>query len=126
MDKHPIKPVLEHYGLQTFEDHRTGWVKVKCPFHDDSHASAAVNFDADQFKCFACQAGGDTYKIIMDKEGMDFREAVIFAETIVGSSDNPLSKKSKTGSKLSSNKTTKAAGRNYTPPRGRRGSTSRA
>lgn len=61
---------------------RNGWVKMKCCFHDDSHASAAVNIQENQFKCFACGVGGDTYDLIMEQEGMNFVKAVKFAEGI--------------------------------------------
>lgn len=79
--KHSIGPVLEHYGLVIpYASNR--WVKVKCCFHDDSHASAAVNLDKNQFNCFACGVKGDTYDIIQEQEGIDFVQAVEFAERI--------------------------------------------
>jgi len=55
---------------------------MKCCFHDDSHASAVVNYDKNAYKCFACEAKGDVYNLIMYMEGVDFLEAVKFAERI--------------------------------------------
>ena len=48
MEKHSIAPILEHYGGKTIPD-RYGWQKIKCPFHDDSHASATVNLEENAF-----------------------------------------------------------------------------
>ena len=93
MIKHSIKDVIEHYGGRVGTNRRTGWVKIRCPFHDDSHASATINLDKNAFNCFACGAKGDTYSIIMQEEGVEFREAVAFAERITGESNLPLSTK---------------------------------
>ena len=93
MEKHSIKDVIEHYGGRVGTTRRTGWVKIRCPFHDDSHASATLNLDKNAFNCFACGMKGDTYSIIMQEEGVAFREAVAFAEGITGESNLPLSTK---------------------------------
>jgi DNA primase len=125
MDKHPIQPILEHYGLDVSPD-RMGWVKVKCPFHGDTHASAAVNLEQNYFKCFACTMAGDTYKIIMEKEGLGFREAVVFAEGITGEGNIEISGKHRNGRRIPAKPRDKSGSRKYTPPRGRRGSNTRA
>ena len=31
-----------------------GWAACRCPFHEDTHASAAVNLKTGAFRCFAC------------------------------------------------------------------------
>ena len=80
-DKVNIVPVLEHYGATV--PTRSGWAKMKCPFHNDSHASAAVHLGDNAFKCHGCQYKGDAYAIIMQKEGVDFREAITIAEGIL-------------------------------------------
>lgn len=85
---HEIKKVLEHYGARVVE--RKGWSSLRCPFHDDTHSSAAVNTQENVFCCFACQIKGNTYSIIMKHEGMDFSEAVKFAEGITGQSRKVL------------------------------------
>jgi len=44
----------------------------KCPFHDDSHASASVHYDKDgcwRFHCFVCQWKGDVFDVRARMEG---------------------------------------------------------
>ena len=126
MEKHSIAPVLQHYGLEHQDDTRMGWVKTKCPFHNDTHASAAVNYQTNTFKCFACTMAGDTYKIIMEKEGLGFREAYAFAEAVAGDSNATLSKHGVSSRRVSGNKGTDPSRRKFKSPRGRRGSSTRA
>jgi DNA primase len=82
INKHSIIPILEHYGLVAPQGSGNRWLKVKCCFHDDSHASAAVNSGLNRFNCFACGVKGDTYDIIQEQEGLSFVEAVEFAQRI--------------------------------------------
>ena len=83
-----ITTILEYYGAVV--PTRGGWAKLKCPFHDDSHASAAVNLKDNIFKCHGCQYKGDAYAIIMLKEGVGFREAIILAKRIFDQSGKVL------------------------------------
>ena len=85
-----ITAILEHYGATV--PTRSGWAKMKCPFHNDSHASAAVNLQENLFKCHGCQYKGSGFKIIMDKEGVSFREAISIAEGILNQSGQVLSR----------------------------------
>ena len=87
-DKPDITTILEYYGAQV--PTRSGWAKLKCPFHDDSHASAAVYLKENIFKCHGCQYKGDAYAIIMQKEGVNFREAVTLAKRIFDQSGKVL------------------------------------
>lgn len=121
--KHDIAPVLAHYGLDVREG--MGWLKVKCPFHGDSHASAAVNLELNVFKCFACDISGDTYSIIMKHEGKSYIEAYNIAQKISTISNTTLRKTHTLGRRVSSQSGTHIARRGYTPPRGRRGPTAR-
>ena len=82
-EKPDITAVLEHYGANV--PVRMGWAKMKCPFHEDSHASSAVNLNENIFKCHGCQMKGDGYAIIMAKEGVEFLEAVNIAKRILDS-----------------------------------------
>lgn len=123
MEKHSITKVLEHYGCSSVPD-RPGWNKIKCPFHDDSHASAGVNTTENVFVCHGCGIKGDTYKIIMEKEGVSFREANKFAEGITGESSDNLSRVNSSGGRVSSTQRSNNARRRYNPPgRGRRTAT---
>ena len=123
MEKHSILAVLEHYGGSVYRE-RNGWQKLKCPFHDDSHASATVNIEENAFNCFGCGIKGDTYKIIMEKEGIEFREAVKVAEGITGQSSSTLRKVHSGGRGVSSKSGNHLNRRAYSPPGlGRRAST---
>ncbi|MCL2282420.1 MAG: DNA primase [Fibromonadales bacterium] len=55
-----------------------------CPFHNDSSPSMNVNPHMGIYKCFACGAGGDVFKFVMEHEKMDFRSAVEFVANAVG------------------------------------------
>ena len=87
-DKPDISVILEYYGARVHT--RRGWFSMKCPFHDDSHASASVSLDDNAFACFACQMKGDGYGIIMKKEGVEFIEAVNIAKRIFDQSGKAL------------------------------------
>ena len=81
VDKHSVADYLEYKGAK-IPQRAGGWRKMRCPFHDDGHASAAVNFDANVFKCHACGVAGDVYDLIRHDKGGTFSEAVEFAQTI--------------------------------------------
>lgn len=48
----------------------------RCPFHDDSTASLAVNPTENLWNCFGCEAGGDALKYLQLKEKLDFPQAL--------------------------------------------------
>ena len=49
-----------------------------CPFHDNKHSPAFVVWpETGTWRCFgSCNEGGDIFKFVMKKEGLDFKEAV--------------------------------------------------
>jgi DNA primase len=49
-----------------------------CPFHDNKHTPAFVVWpETGTWRCFgACNEGGDIFKFVMKKEGLDFKEAL--------------------------------------------------
>jgi len=49
-----------------------------CPFHDNKHTPAFVVWpETGTWRCFgSCNEGGDIFKFVMKKEGVDFKEAV--------------------------------------------------
>ena len=52
------------------------WRTVRCPFHDDKHASLSINADTGGFLCHACGArGGDVLSFHMQRHGLDFKTA---------------------------------------------------
>ncbi len=49
-----------------------------CPFHDNKHTPAFVVWpETGTWRCFgACNEGGDIFKFVMKREGLDFKEAL--------------------------------------------------
>ncbi|RJP54240.1 MAG: DNA primase [Anaerolineaceae bacterium] len=49
-----------------------------CPFHDNKHTPAFVVWpETGTWRCFgACNEGGDIFKFVMKREGVDFKEAL--------------------------------------------------
>lgn len=78
-DKPEITTILAHYGFDLPLHIQPNGTKVKCAFHGDRVESAIVNPSRQSFTCFACGRKGDSIKIIMDEESLDFKEALAFA-----------------------------------------------
>ena len=79
-----IVEVLKHYGANIIR--ASGQVNIKCPFHNDSHASASFNTRNNIFNCFACGMQGNSIQIIAKQERCDIREAKSIAEGFTGKS----------------------------------------
>ena len=100
MEKPSIEEYLNYIGAAT-PAMGSGWRKMKCPFHDDSHASAAVNYDKNAFVCHGCGIKGDTFSLIMDRERMNYREAVQFAASVLTSGNTEIRQQDRTRTRLS-------------------------
>jgi DNA primase len=100
MDKASIEEYLNYIGAAV-PAMGSGWRKMKCPFHDDSHASAAVNYDVNVFICHGCGVKGDTYSLIMHKEGGSYREAIKFAASVLTASNTEIRQQNRTSKGLS-------------------------
>ncbi len=50
--------------------------KGLCPFHDEKTPSFTVDTTRGLFHCFGCQAGGNVYQFIQEKENLAFPDAV--------------------------------------------------
>jgi DNA primase len=94
MSKPSIEEYLNYIGAD-IPAVNSGWRKMKCPFHGDAHASAAVNYDKNAFVCHGCGVKGDTYSLIMYKEGGDYREAIEFATSVLTTSNTEIRGKDK-------------------------------
>ncbi len=113
--KHDIVKVLELYGFTI--PIRTGWVTVRCAFHNDKVKSARLNIDKGGFRCFACDMAGDVYSLIMKKEGVNYVEAVKIAERITGESNGELRRKPKRSAVVSDDSRYNGGDGAYVPPR---------
>ena len=72
-----------------------GWSKMRCPFHEDRNPSAQINLDTGHFRCFACNApSGDSYDIIMEREGIGFNDAKRWAADNLGYEDTEVQRTS--------------------------------
>ena len=93
-----IVAVLKHYGANI--SRASGQVNIKCPFHNDSHASASFNTRQNIFNCFACGMQGNSIQIIAKQERCDIREAKSIAEGITGESNQQVRGKHLSGGRL--------------------------
>jgi DNA primase len=59
-------------------------LKALCPFHQEKTPSFHVNAERQIFKCFGCGVGGDVFKFIQLREGVDFLEARTILATRAG------------------------------------------
>ena len=50
--------------------------KANCPFHEERTPSFYVVPDKGFYKCFGCGKSGDVFSFVMERQGMDFVEAV--------------------------------------------------
>ena len=48
-----------------------------CPFHNEKTPSFTVNDQKGFYHCFGCGAHGDIITFVMNKQGLDFKEAVL-------------------------------------------------
>jgi len=47
-----------------------------CPFHNEKTPSFTVSPDKQMYYCFGCQTGGNVFTFLMQREGLEFTEAV--------------------------------------------------
>lgn len=67
-----IAAVLAAHGYEGDLEPDMGWKSIRCPYHDDTNASARVSTRDDGYRCLACDASGDSLKLLMWKEHLDY------------------------------------------------------
>lgn len=50
--------------------------KAVCPFHNEKNPSLVISPAKQIWHCFGCGKGGDVFSFVMEKEGLDFPEAL--------------------------------------------------
>ena len=53
-----------------------GTYKGLCPFHQEKTPSFTVNQNRGHYHCFGCGKGGDVFRFVMEREGVDFPNAI--------------------------------------------------
>lgn len=93
LPKPEIADVLQELGA-THVPTGYGWVRMRCPFHEDRTPSASVNHDPETggFRCHSCQRHGDGLKLLQDELGLSFTEALERASNLSPSPGNRRSK----------------------------------
>jgi hypothetical protein len=65
-------------------------VTVKCCFHEDKNPSMSLNLKTGLYSCHGCDAKGDIFTMLKDKEGLKFSDALKYLAEQVGLfSDSP-------------------------------------
>ncbi|MGZ5332533.1 MAG: DNA primase [Solirubrobacterales bacterium] len=67
-----VEIVSAHTDLRRAGQRFTGL----CPFHDERTPSFSVDPQEKLYYCFGCEAGGDVFRFLQEKEGLGFPDAV--------------------------------------------------
>lgn len=68
-----ILDVLGRYGIEVRK--QGAKPMALCPFHDDHNPSLSIDPVQNVWHCFGCGKGGSVIDFVMEKEGIDFKEA---------------------------------------------------
>jgi len=75
-----IADIVRFYGGEVREGRN---VSVKCCIHNDTRRSAVIDTYGNLYFCHTCGKGGSAFDIIMEKEGIGFKDAVERADEIL-------------------------------------------
>ncbi len=71
--------IVEYFEREGHQLRRQGANYIcHCPWHDDQRPSLQVNPVKQTWRCWPCEIGGDIFSYVMKREGMEFREVLIF------------------------------------------------
>jgi len=87
-----IADIVRFYGGEVKEGRN---VSVRCCIHDDSRRSAVIDTYGNLYFCHTCGKGGTAVDIIMEKEGIGFKDAVERADEILAGGGNAVRRESK-------------------------------
>ncbi|MFY1686298.1 CHC2 zinc finger domain-containing protein [Plantactinospora sp. WMMB782] len=73
-----LPALLDHYGVQ-YSPVKTRQM-IRCPLHEDRTPSCSLDLDRELWHCMSCGKAGSSWDLIMQREGLTFREAVKHAE----------------------------------------------
>jgi DNA primase len=88
----PIGEIVNFYGGEVREGRN---VSVRCCIHNDTRRSAVIDTYGNLYFCHTCGKGGSALDIIMEKEGIGFKDAVERADEILAGGGNPVRSESK-------------------------------
>ena len=75
-----VLDLIKDYGLMPYESAGIEF-QMKCPFHGKDNKPSAHVYDAGAtFKCFTCHRYYDVVRFFMEKEGVDFKNAMYLLE----------------------------------------------
>jgi DNA primase len=69
-------PVIEVIGETVVLKRAGSAYKGLCPFHSEKTPSFVVTPDRETWHCFGCGQGGDIFTFLMQRDGLNFREAL--------------------------------------------------
>jgi DNA primase len=101
-DAIPVAVIVSYYGGEVREGKSAS---VKCCIHDDSRRSAVMNTYDNLYFCHTCGKGGSSVAIVMEKENLEFKDAVKRAVEIVTGSGHTLQSKHRRGNARVSRRT---------------------
>jgi DNA primase len=82
-DSIPVAVIVAFYGGEVKEGRSAS---VRCCMHNDSRRSAVINTYDNLYFCHTCGKGGTSINVVMEKENLEFKDAVKRAgEIVVGS-----------------------------------------
>ena len=83
----PIEQVAEVLG------YRVSRHKALCPFHNDTHASLTFNTRKNRYRCYVCDAHGDSINLVMKTLRVSFLEACSYLSNQFGLGITPTDNK---------------------------------
>ena len=90
----PIAVIVSFYGGEVKEGRSAS---VKCCIHDDSRRSAVMNTYDNLYYCHTCGKGGSSVNVVMEKENLEYKDAIERAVEIITGSGHSLQSKSRRG-----------------------------